>query len=194
MCEPTTIAAVAALAISAAGALVTHAETNKAAARQEQAIQDGLAKDRASTARQYQQIQESAMDEQAQLHTNYLIDSARLNAIAGESGLGGLSQERIQQEAANNSASDMATLEQNRVRQGEAAASQGLARATQAGVQMAGIRRASALGTGLQIAGAAAKAYGDVKPSPAPDKGAYTGIGDGYGKWNPSPAQKGFDW
>jgi len=148
------------LAISAATAAVSYSEGEKQAQRQEQAIQDGLAKDRAATARQYQQIQESAMDEQAQLQTNYLIDSARLNAIAGESGLGGLSQERIQQEAANNSASDMATLEQNRVRQGEAASSQGLARATQAGVQLAGIKHPSALGAGLQIAGAAASAYG----------------------------------
>jgi hypothetical protein len=172
MCEPTTIAAIAMLAISATSAVVSHQTQEDAANQQEQAVQDGLAKDRAATARQYQQIQESAMDEQAQLHTDYLIDSARIRAIAGESGLGGLSQERIAQESANNAASDMATLEQNRARQSEQAHTSGLAGATKGGIQLAGIQRPSKLGTGLQIAGAAAKAY---SPGKSPDS-AQTGL------------------
>jgi hypothetical protein len=150
------------LAISAASAVVSQQTQEDAANKQEQAVQDGLAKDRAATARQYQQIQESAMDEQAQLHTGYLIDSARIRAVAGESGLGGLSQERISQEAENNSQFDMATLERNRRNQNGQAHTSGLASATKGNIQLAGIQRPSQLGTGLQIAGAAASAYGSL--------------------------------
>ncbi|MFT3849679.1 MAG: hypothetical protein QM739_13720 [Propionivibrio sp.] len=126
-------------------------------------ILDGQAKERAATQRQYQQIQESSMDEQAQRHTEYLIDQARIKAIGAESGLAGSTQDRIEAENTNNVATDMATIESNRKRQSEQAASQGIARTTQANVQLSGIRKPSALGAGLQITRSAVKSYWDYK-------------------------------
>lgn len=162
MCPPAVLM-VASLAISAATTMMSVEEGNKAAQRQQDAIDDAAAKERAATARQYQQIQESAMDSQAQRHTEYLIDSARLRAIGAESGLMGGTQERLEHEVENNAAADMATLENNRKNASENAASQGLAKTTQANIQSAGIRRPSSLGAGLQIAGAGVKVYGKYK-------------------------------
>lgn len=158
MCEPTTLS-LATLAIGAIGSVVQYEEGQKSAAKQEQIIQDGLAKDRAATSRQYEQINEVAQDDSAQRHKEYLIESARLKAIGAESGLSGYTQDRIGQEAENNAATDIATIEQNRQRQAEQAHTQGLSKSTQAGVQLAGIRRPSALGAGLQIAGTGVSAY-----------------------------------
>lgn len=189
MCSPTI-----ALATLAVVSTVASAEQQKSmAAKQEQAIQDGLARDREATAEQYKQIQQTSMDDQAKLHTDYLIDAARIRAMQGESGLQGASHERVAQEADNTYATDAATLEINRQRQMTNAKTQGVAQQSRANVQLAGIKYPSAAGTALQIAGNVASLYkpgGDV-----PNKGAYTGAGaDGYGSWNPTAAQKGFDW
>lgn len=100
----------AGLAFSAVSTVMQMNETNNAAAAQEQMIQDGLAKDRAATARQYQEINEVAEDDSAQRHKEYLIEAARLKAIGGESGLSGATQDRIEQESQNNADTDMASL------------------------------------------------------------------------------------
>ncbi|MCP5268120.1 MAG: hypothetical protein H6943_03660 [Zoogloeaceae bacterium] len=158
MCEPTTIA-YAAFALTAISTVAQYQDANAAADAQTKMIEDGLAKDRAATARQYQEINEVAQDDSAQRHKEYLIEAARLKAISGESGLSGVSQERIEGEAEQNAATDIATIEANRRRQAESAHTQGLSKSTQAGVQLSGIRRPSALGAGLQIVGAGASAY-----------------------------------
>lgn len=158
MCPPAVLAA-ASLAISAVSTVMQYESQKETAEQQEAMILDGQAKERAATQRQYQQIQESSMDEQAQRHTEYLIDQARIKAIGAESGLSGGTQDRIEAEAENSAATDMATIESNRKRQSEQAASQGMARTTQANVQLSGIRKPSALGAGLQIAGAAMGSY-----------------------------------
>lgn len=158
MCGPAAWMA-ASFALSAAATVVQQQDAKNSAAAQEQMIEDGLAKDRAATARQYQEINEVSQDESAQRHKEYLIEYARLKAIAGESGLAGATQERIEQEAENNAQADLSTIEANRRRQSEQAHTQGLARSTQAGVQLSGIRRPSSLGAGLQIVGHGVKAY-----------------------------------
>ncbi|MBI2277491.1 MAG: hypothetical protein HYU74_09085 [Dechloromonas sp.] len=156
MCYPLLIMA----AISVATAIVSNQEQKKSANRQEQAIQDGLARDREATAEQYRQINKAAMDDQAQLHTSYLIDAARLQAIQGESGMQGATYERVANEAENNAEADMATLERNRVNQNTQARTQGAAQQSRGSLQLAGIQRPSNVGTALQIAGAAYSAYG----------------------------------
>lgn len=156
MCDPVSITLAV---VAVVGAVVGKMESDKAANRQEKAIQEGLARDREATAEQYKQIQKSSMDEQAQLHTNYLIDSARIAAMQGESGMQGTTQDRIQDEAANNYATDAATLENNRQWQAKQAQTQGVAAASRAQVQLSGIQRQSELSTGVQIAGAVAGGY-----------------------------------
>lgn len=156
MCEPVTIC-MAAIAI--VGAVVSKMSADKAASKQEKAIQEGIAADRAATAEQYKEINKVAMDNQAQLHTSYLIDSARIQAIQSESGMQGASADRVTAEAENNSATDMATLESNRVSQQGQASRSSAAQANRANLQMAGINRPSNVGTALQIGGAVAGAY-----------------------------------
>ena len=165
MCDPTTIA-MAAFAITAASTYMQYEEGKSGAKRQEQAIQDGLAKDRAATSRLYEQINESAQDEQAQRHTEMLIDRARIRAVSAESGLAGSTFDRIEAENDNNASTDMATIEKNRSRSVVNASSQSQARSTQASIQLAGIRHPSALGAGLQIAGAGVNAYSSYKNPP----------------------------
>lgn len=149
--------------IAVVGAVAGKMESDKAANRQEKAIQDGLARDREATAEQYKQIQKTSMDEQAQLHTNYLIDSARIAAMQGESGMQGASHERVLDEAENNAATDAATLENNRQWQAKQAQTQGIAAASRAQTQLAGIQRQSNVGTALQIAGGVTAAYGNYQ-------------------------------
>ena len=158
MCDPVSIV-IAVVAV--VGAVVGKMESDKAANRQEQAIQDGLARDREATAEQYRQIQKTSMDEQAKLHTDYLIDSARIQAIQGESGMQGATHDRVAQEAENNSATDAATLENNRQWQQGAARTQGIAQQSRAQVQLSGIQRVSNAQVGVQIAGGVAGAYGN---------------------------------
>lgn len=158
MCEPTTLA-YAAFAIGAATAVMQYQDSKNAAAAQEQMIEDGIAKDRAATQRQYQEINEVAQDESAQRHKEYLIDMARIKAIGAESGLSGVTQGRIEDEAELTADTDMATLEANRQRQTNQALSQNLAKNTQAGAQLSGIRKPSGLGAGLQIVGHGVSAY-----------------------------------
>lgn len=158
MCNPLLIAA-ASMAMQTASTLAQADAQEEAANRAEQMALDGLAKDRAAASRMYEQINESAQDEQAQRHTEMLIDKARLHAINAESGLAGATQDRMAQEVENNAVTDMATIEKNRSWKAINANSQSQARGTQAGVQLSGIRRPSALGVGLQIGGAALDAY-----------------------------------
>lgn len=159
MCYPLLIMA----AVSIAASLASAKQQKDAAAKQEQAIQDGLAMDRQATAEQYKQIQATSMDDQAKLHTDYLIDAARIQAMQGESGLQGASQDRVTREAENNYATDAATLEINRQRQMTGAKTQGIAQQSRANVQLAGIKYPSNVGTALQIAGNVASLY---KPGP----------------------------
>lgn len=171
MCLPAAALAIASFAIQAASTMAQVQDQKESAARQEQMIQDGLAKDRAATARQYEEINRVAQDENAQRHKEYLIDSARLKAIGAESGLQGATQDRIEQDAENNADTDLATIEANRRAQAEQAHSQGLARATQGNAQLAGIKKPSALGAGLQIVGAGFSSYSAYDKPSATKKG-----------------------
>lgn len=155
MCYPLLIMA----AVSVAASLASAKQQKDMAAKQEQAIQDGLARDREATAEQYRQIQKTSMDDRAKLHTDYLIDDARIRAMQSESGLQGASQDRVTQDAENNYATDAATLEINRQRQMTSAKTQGIAQQSRAQVQLAGIKYPSNVGTALQIAGDVASKY-----------------------------------
>lgn len=122
--------------------------------QQEALVQNSLEKDRAATARQYEEINQVSMDDSQQRYKEYLIESARLKTIGAESGLSGVTQERIEQEASNNASTDLATIEANRMRQNEQAHSQAAARASNSRTVQQPVKRPSMLGAGLQIAGA----------------------------------------
>lgn len=154
------------MAIAAASATASYVQADQNAKKQTAMIEDGYEKERRAILQQYEQINQTAQQEQSERHKEMLLDHARLIAVAGESGLAGATDGRIQAEAANNAAQDMATIESNRQRQIEGAHTQGGARQSQAGAQLAGIRRPSALGTGLQIAGSYAQLQAAQKQQP----------------------------
>jgi hypothetical protein len=137
---------------------------------QDRLIANSLAKDRAATARQYEEIREVYMDDSQKLYRDLLVESARLKVIGAESGLSGVTQGRIEQEARNNADIDLATIEANRKRQTEAAHTQASARASSTRYVKQPVRRPSALGAGLQIAGAAAGAYGEYDKATNPQR------------------------
>jgi hypothetical protein len=169
--------AIASFATSAAGTVASfigqHQEAKSAEAFQEEQdrlIANQLAKDRAATARQYEEIRQVSMDDSQQRLKDYLIESARLKVIGAESGLAGATQDRIEQESQNNAETDLATIEANRRRQTESAHSQGLARASNARYVKQPARKPSAFGAGLQIAGAGFKAYDEYDKATNPQR------------------------
>lgn len=163
MCEPTT-ATYAMMAIAAASAATSYYQTDQNAKNQKAMVEDGYEKERRAILQQYEQINQTAQQDQSERHKEYLQENARIMTVAAEAGLGGATDGRIQAEASNNAAQDMATIESNRQRQIEGAHTQGGARQSQAAAQLAGIRRPSALGTGLQIAGSYAQLQAAQRP------------------------------
>jgi hypothetical protein len=162
MCLPAAYAAYAAyaaMAVSAAAAVVQAQDQKKTANAQTKMIEDGYTRDQFATQRQYAEQQAVSQEDLGQRQREHLIEEGRLKAIGAESGLQGVTNERIVQEEANNTDKDLATIEANRVRANESAHTQATAKQSAANVQLAGIKRPSALGTGLQIAGALGSTY-----------------------------------
>ncbi|MDK9726197.1 MAG: hypothetical protein OEL88_15115 [Sterolibacteriaceae bacterium MAG5] len=147
------------LGVTALQTALQYSAADTAANTQEGMIQAGYEQERTQTNRQYEQINQQSQEDKSQRFREHLIDQGHIRAVSAESGLAGLSQERIAAEETNNAATDLATIEANRVRQAEQAHSQAVSKMSQAGLQLASIRRPSLLGAGLQIAGAAAGAY-----------------------------------
>lgn len=156
----------AALAITAISAGASYAQSAQNAKKQTTMVEDGYEKERRAILQQYDQINQTAQGDLSERHKEALLDEARLRTIGAESGLAGATNDRIEQEATNNAAQDMATIDANRQRQMEQAHTQGGARQSQAGGQLAGIRQASAMGAGLQIAGAGVDYYRKNNPPP----------------------------
>lgn len=151
------------LAITVGSALITHSMQETAANTQEAMVRQGYDLERTQTQRQYADINQQSQQDKSERYRQHVIDQGHIRAVAAESGLAGVSQERIDAEESNNAATDIATIEANRVRQVEQAHSQGVSKMSQANIQLAGIKRPSVIGTGLQIAGSAAGAWGSSK-------------------------------
>lgn len=155
MCNP----AIAMLAITAVSAGAQYMQANAAAKNQTQAIEDGVELNNVQTQQQYQQNNEAAAQQQSERHRQFLVDQGHLEAVLGESGLQGATQDRIQGENEQAASQDIATIESNRVKANNQAATGAQAQRLQANAQNAAIKRPSALSTGLQIGGAVANYY-----------------------------------
>ena len=177
MCEPTTIAMGIMAAVSTASTLVSAQEQTKAADQQTDLIMDGYEQERQQTLRQYQDQTAVAQEDTSARHKEQLIEEGRLKAIGAESGLTGVTNDRIVQESENNADQDIATIEANRVRAAEQAHAQASARQTGANIQLTSVRRPSSLGTGLQIAGTAASTYAAFTKPVANDTSKNQGSG-----------------
>lgn len=162
MCEPTTLMAVS-LAISAGGAFLGYQGQNKAAQQQADAINKSAELQNIQTAQVYDQQNQQAMEESSQRHIQWLQELGRLRTAGAESGLMGVTDTRLENEAAVTAERDLATIEANRLKGSQQTASTSVAQHRQAQADTASIRRPSLLGTGLQIAGAAVSTGMDYK-------------------------------
>src|SRR5688500_9871632 len=112
MCIPLAIAG-ATLAIGAASAVTSHMQQAKQAKATERAIQDNYAHQMESLNLQYDQTNKQATDEMSVRAREAMIESARLRAFSGESGLAGVSNDRMQNESAFNLGTDISSIESN---------------------------------------------------------------------------------
>jgi hypothetical protein len=158
MCEPTTLM-VGMMAISAASTAIQYMDQKQAAEGQEAIIQDGYAQEQQQTLRQYQENTSVAQENTSDRHKEQLVEEGRLKAIGAESGLQGVSNDRQVADANNQGDKDIATIFANLQRSNEQVHSGGMSKQSSANIQMAGVKRPSGLGAGLQIAGAAVNAY-----------------------------------
>lgn len=104
---------------------------------------------------QQEQVNKNSTDQMSQRAREAQIESARLRAVNGESGLAGSSNDRVLNESRFNFGTDIASIESNRSAQQKQLIQE--AKSIRAGTQtaMSQIQRPSLIGTGLQIAGAA---------------------------------------
>lgn len=159
MCEPTTILA-ASMAISAASATLQYQQQRKQAAAQEKAVQYGNALETAALHRQYEEQGAVAQEQMGERAVQHLQDLGRLRAIAADMGNAGNTQDRVMSAEANAYGKDIVTITTNARRASEQSHAQGMSAQAEADTMLSNIKRPSALGLGLQIAGTAAQAYG----------------------------------
>lgn len=162
MCEPTTIMMTMA-AISAASTAAQYEQQRKQAAAQEKAVRYGNELETASLNRMYEEqgaVAQEQMGERAQQH---LQDLGRLRATAADMGNFGNSLGRISTEQDGAYARDIVAIQTNSRRTAEQTHAQGMSAQAEANTMLSNIKRPSALGTGLQIAGTAAQAYASTK-------------------------------
>jgi hypothetical protein len=153
----------AAMAISAASAVVGYEDQKQSAAAQTTMIEDGYAQEQQQTLRQYQEQSAVAIQDTSERHRETLIEEGRLKAIGAESGLAGVTNDRIVAESKNQGSKDIATILSNLQRQTEQTHSQAGSKQAAANVQLASVRKPSSLGLGLQLGATAVSAYSQYK-------------------------------
>lgn len=162
MCEPTTIA-IAALAIGTASAGMSYMQQSQQASAQRKATEENYAQQMKALQLQYDQTNKQTADEMSVRAREAMIESARLRAISGESGLAGISNDRIQNESQFNLGTDIASIESNRQATLKQLHQEGKSIRAGNQSQINQIKRPSLIGTGLQIAGVAASSAATYK-------------------------------
>jgi hypothetical protein len=140
--------------IAIASAVLTYTQQADAASKTASAIKANAEAQAASTQEQYRQINQNASDKMSARAREALIETAKLRTISGETGLSGVSADRVQGESLFNSSTDIASINTNRVNaleQARLGAGSDVARSQS---QLNSIRQPSLIGGGLQIAGA----------------------------------------
>lgn len=154
MCEPTTIA-LASLAIGTASAGMGFLQQGQQAKLQRKSVEANYAQQMETLQTQYAQTNKQAVEEMSVRARESMIENSRLRAWAGESGLAGISNDRILNESQFNLGTNISSIESNRqasLRQQYREGREVRAGATSKINQMP---RPSLIGTGLQIAGVA---------------------------------------
>lgn len=146
MCDPVS----ATLAVLSTA--FTYQSQAAAAKQQEQALKDMYEMQTEALMDRYKQINQNATDEMSERAQEARVEQARLKTIAGESGLGGTSQDLIMRESEFKAGSDLAQIEGNRQNAIKQAKREGDMNRLEVKSQSAAIRRPSLIGAGLQIA------------------------------------------
>jgi hypothetical protein len=159
MCAPAFIP----LAIALVSAMSQNRDQKAQYATNQLVADQDLAENTKALAEQRGQIKAKAADEMSERARVALIERGRLRAIAGDSGVTGNSQQRVEDESRFLEGQDLSAIEMNR----ENALKQNTRNVTAAQLdaqrQKLGVAAPSLLGAGLQIAGAAAKTYAATK-------------------------------
>lgn len=142
-----------------ASAVASYAQAQQAAKKQGNALVSAAVIRNEAAAEQYRQIDAQAADNMSARAREAMIEQAHLRVVSGETGLAGVSADRLATESAFNRGTDIASIASNRTNalnqaylEARGAASSGQSKANS-------ITQPSLLGTGLQIAGAGAS-YG----------------------------------
>jgi hypothetical protein len=123
------------------------------ASQQNKAIEQGYAQQMQAVQQQYDQINAQSSQQMSERALEAMKERSRMRVLAGESGVAGITEDRLMNESRFNEGTDMATIEANRsnnLKQTHLDA-QGM-RAGQMR-QLSQIRQPSLIGSGLQIAG-----------------------------------------
>lgn len=177
MCEPVTIAAIgSAAAFAASNAAAIGAVTSAASValsaygQNQQAKQSAAAGKTAAenanlqTEQQLIQTNQSATDQMSDRARAAMRTAGTLNAVFGDSGLTGNSQNALLAENDANAQQDISTIGRNRDNAGNQAYSQNDAMRANIQSNVNSVRRPSILGTGLQIASTGADYYSRRNP------------------------------
>lgn len=156
MCEVMTALTLsqAMLAMSAGSAVLGLISQANNADAQESAVRANAAAQAEQTKQQYTQINQQATDKMSARAREALIEQGRLRTVSGETGLAGISADRIQAESQFNAGTDMASMNVNRVSALEAARLGAQANVAKSMSQLNSIAQPNIAATGLQIAGA----------------------------------------
>ena len=168
MCDPISIA-VGSLAISAASTGMGFMQQSSQAKMQRKAVQEDYAQQIQALNLQYDQTNKQAIDEMSVRAREATIESARLRAFSGESGLAGISNDRVQNESAFNLGTDISSIESNRQASLRQLYQEGKGVRAQTTSKMNEVmkNRPSLIGTGLQIAGVAANTASNYQAAKA---------------------------
>lgn len=164
MCEPTTIIALAGLAVSVASAA---ANASNQARMAEQTDRNALAAQIDANAGLQQRMHQSdqqATDQQVERSRQAVRDLGNVTTIFADSGLSGNSQDRLSAITEGAGYQDAATIERNRASRVSQDQMEGSAISARTQSTINSAVRPSVLGTGLQIAGAGIDYYYRTHP------------------------------
>lgn len=175
MCEPATLSAIGAYVSANAGYIAAGTAIASTAvsaygqydtARQaHNSARNSADLANAEQAAQQEQINKKATDELVARSRQATLELGALNTIFAETGVTGVSHDRLSGQVEGDAITDATTIERNR----QAAASQGsvsrVAYAARAQSQANSVTRPSLIGTGLQIAAAGTDAYVRSRPA-----------------------------
>lgn len=140
-------------ALAIAGHALNYFQASSAAQAQQDAIEAAYSAQTQQLADRYEQINQNATDQVSERSREARAELARIRVAGAESGLGGVSQQRIEGESEMLRGMDIASIEGNRKNALKAAQYGGQTAQLEGNARLAAVRKPSLVGTGLQIAG-----------------------------------------